>query len=103
MKIRKTHKKALIALAIGGFGIGMTEFVIMGILPDVANSLKITIPQAGHFIAAYALGVVIGAPLLTSLGNKLPANKMLLGLMIWFTIFNTLIGFCNKLFKFITI
>lgn len=107
MKIRKTHKKALIALAIGGFGIGMTEFVIMGILPDVANSLKITIPQAGHFIAAYALGVVIGAPLLTSLGNKLPANKMLLGLMIWFTIFNTLSAFATSyssllLFRFLS-
>ncbi|WP_311195899.1 hypothetical protein [Antarcticibacterium sp. 1MA-6-2] len=54
-------KKALIALAIGGFGIGMTEFVIMGILPNVAEDLDITIPQAGHFISAYALGVVVGA------------------------------------------
>ena len=96
MKIIKTHKKALLALAIGGFGIGMTEFVIMGILPDVANSLKITIPQAGHFIAAYALGVVIGAPLLTSIGNKLPAHKMLFGLMVWFTVFNTLSAFATS-------
>lgn len=96
MKIIKTHKKALLALAIGGFGIGMTEFVIMGILPDVANSLKITIPEAGHFIAAYALGVVIGAPLLTSIGNKLPAHKMLFGLMVWFTVFNTLSAFATS-------
>ncbi|MGB7394263.1 MAG: MFS transporter, partial [Pricia sp.] len=73
-----SNKKALIALAVGGFGIGMTEFVIMGILPDVANSLQISIPQAGHFIAAYALGVVVGAPLLTGIAGKWPAHKVLL-------------------------
>jgi len=89
-------KKALLALAIGGFGIGMTEFVIMGILPEVAEALTITIPQAGHFISAYALGVVVGAPLLTLLGNKIPPHKVLLGLMIWFTIFNTLSAFSNS-------
>lgn len=82
--------KALLSLAIGGFGIGLTEFVIMGILPDVATAFSISIPQAGHFIAAYALGVVIGAPLLTGLGSKWPAHKVLLVLMLWFTIFNTL-------------
>lgn len=62
-------KKALIALAIGGFGIGMTEFVIMGILPNVAEDLKITIPQAGHFISAYAIGVVVGAPIITGIAG----------------------------------
>lgn len=86
-------KKSLIALAIGGFGIGMTEFVIMGILPDVALALDITIPQAGHFIAAYALGVVVGAPLLTGIGGKWASHKVLLWLMLWFTIFNTLSAF----------
>lgn len=89
-------KKALIALAIGGFGIGMTEFVIMGILPDVAAALDITIPQSGHFISAYALGVVVGAPLLTSIGNKWPAHIMLMLLMVWFTIFNTLSSFAGS-------
>lgn len=88
--------KALIALAIGGFGIGMTEFVIMGILPDVAGALQITIPQAGHFISAYALGVVVGAPLLTVFGSKFPAHRILLLLMVWFTIFNTLSAFSNS-------
>lgn len=63
MNKEKANKKALIALAVGGFGIGLTEFVIMGILPDVAKGLDITISEAGHFIAAYALGVVVGAPL----------------------------------------
>ncbi|CAL65727.1 MFS transporter [Christiangramia forsetii] len=89
-------KKALLALAIGGFGIGMTEFVIMGILPEVAEALSITIPQAGHFISAYALGVVVGAPLLTAFGNKWPPHKVLMALMIWFTIFNTLSAFSNS-------
>ncbi|MCH4824256.1 MFS transporter [Gramella lutea] len=89
-------KKALLALAIGGFGIGMTEFVIMGILPEVANALQISIPKAGHFISAYALGVVVGAPLLTAFGNKWPAQKVLLLLMVWFTIFNTLSAFSNS-------
>src|SRR5690606_14009751 len=91
-----TNKKALLALAIGGFGIGMTEFVIMGILPDVAGALGISIPQAGHFISAYALGVVVGAPLLTVVGNKWAPHKMLLYLMVWFTIFNTLSAFTNN-------
>ncbi|MGB8374072.1 MAG: MFS transporter [Salegentibacter sp.] len=89
-------KKALIALAVGGFGIGLTEFVIMGILPEVASALHITIPQAGHFISAYALGVVVGAPLLTMFGGKWPAHKVLLLLMLWFTVFNTLSAFANS-------
>jgi len=89
-------KKALIALAIGGFGIGMTEFVIMGILPNVAEDLKITIPQAGHFISAYALGVVVGAPIITGIAGRWPAHKVLMWLMVWFTIFNTLSGFANS-------
>ncbi|MCP9199789.1 MFS transporter [Gramella sp. GC03-9] len=89
-------KKALLALAIGGFGIGMTEFVIMGILPEVAGALEISIPKAGHFISAYALGVVVGAPLLTAFGNKWPAHRVMLMLMVWFTVFNTLSAFSNS-------
>ena len=89
-------KKALLALAIGGFGIGMTEFVIMGILPEVSEALQISIPTAGHFISAYALGVVVGAPLLTAFGNRWPAHKVLLALMVWFTVFNTLSAFSNS-------
>lgn len=87
--------KALLALAIGGFGIGLTEFVIMGILPDVAYAFDISIPEAGHFISAYALGVVIGAPLLTGIGSKWPANQVLVVLMLWFTLFNTLSAFAT--------
>ncbi|WP_417885533.1 MFS transporter [Zunongwangia sp.] len=89
-------KKGLIALALGGFGIGMTEFVMMGILPDVAKDLSISIPKAGHFISAYALGVVVGAPLFTSIGGKWAAHKTLLFLMLWFTVFNSLSAFANS-------
>ncbi|WP_194767612.1 MFS transporter [Tamlana sp. I1] len=87
--------KALLSLAIGGFGIGLTEFVIMGILPDIAIAFDISIPKAGHFISAYAIGVVVGAPILTGLGSKWPANKVLLVLMLWFTVFNTLSAFAT--------
>ena len=58
-------KKSLIALAFGTLGLGIAEFVMMGILPDVAKDLGISIPTAGHFISAYALGVCVGAPVLT--------------------------------------
>ncbi|HLR32138.1 MAG TPA: MFS transporter [Fodinibius sp.] len=89
-------KKSLLALAFGGFGIGMTEFVIMGILPQVAEGLHITIPQAGHFISAYALGVVVGAPLLTAICSKWRGHYVLMGLMAWFTIFNTASAFAGN-------
>ncbi|SHK28296.1 MFS transporter, DHA1 family, arabinose polymer transporter [Reichenbachiella agariperforans] len=82
--------KGLLTLAIGGFGIGMTEFVMMGILPDVAQALDVTIPQAGHFISAYALGVVVGAPLFSALGGRWSSNTVLMMLMAWFAVFNTL-------------
>ncbi len=80
--------KSFLALAMGGFGIGMTEFVIMGLLPNVATHLNISIPEAGHVISSYALGVVVGAPILTVLGSKYSAKKMLLLLMALFTVFN---------------
>ena len=82
--------KRIIPLAIGGLGIGTTEFTIMGLLPDMAHSLQINIPEAGHLISAYALGVVIGAPLLIGASVKYPPKKVLMILMIIFTIFNAL-------------
>ncbi len=96
MKINPSNKKALFALAIGGFGIGLTEFVIMGVLTEVSDALGITISEAGHFIAAYAFGVVVGAPLLTSLGSRLSPKRMLFLLMIWFTLFNSLSGLATN-------
>lgn len=65
---------------LGGLTIGITEFVIMGLLPDIASDLSISIPEAGHLISAYALGVVIGAPVLVILGRNFPPKKMLLWL-----------------------
>lgn len=82
--------KGLIALAFGGLAIGMTEFTMMGILQDIAKDLNIAIPEAGHFIALYALGVVVGAPILTILMGKIDAKKALIWFMIIFTIFNGL-------------
>jgi DHA1 family arabinose polymer transporter-like MFS transporter len=86
-------KKSLIPLTMGGFGIGMTEFVMMGILPDIANSLHISIPVAGHLISSYALGVVLGAPLLVAIAGNYPPKKILLGLMAIFMVFNALSSF----------
>lgn len=73
-------KKSLIALAFGTLGLGIAEFVMMGILPDVARDLNISIPTAGHFISAYALGVCVGAPVLT-LARKYALKNILLTLV----------------------
>lgn len=81
-------KKSLLSLALGGLGIGVTEFTIMGMLPDVARDLSISIPQAGYLITAYALGVVIGAPLLVVSMSRFSPTKTLILLMILFTLFN---------------
>ncbi|MFJ6135396.1 MFS transporter [Kitasatospora sp. NPDC092286] len=72
---------ALLALAISAFGIGTTEFVIMGLLPEVAGDFSVSIPTAGLLISGYALGVVVGGPLLTVLGTRIPRKGMLLMLM----------------------
>lgn len=82
--------KRIIPLAIGGLGIGTTEFTVMGLLPDIAQTLEITIPQAGHLISAYAMGVVIGAPILIGYSVKFPPKKVLIAFMILFTLFNGL-------------
>ncbi len=82
--------KRIIPLAIGGLGIGTTEFTVMGLLPDIAKTLQITIPQAGHLISAYAMGVVIGAPILIGYSVKFPPKKVLIAFMILFTLFNGL-------------
>ncbi|ETZ21592.1 MFS transporter [Pedobacter sp. V48] len=86
-------KKSLLALTLGGLGIGITEFVMMGLLPDIAKDLHITIPQAGHLISAYALGVVIGAPLLVVIAGSYPPKKILMVLMLMFTGFNAFSAF----------
>ncbi|MEB3369762.1 MFS transporter [Saccharopolyspora mangrovi] len=81
---------ALLALAVGAFGIGTAEFVMMGVLPQAAGELGVSIPTAGHLITGYALGVVVGAPALTILGARLPRKTMLIMTMGLFTAGNAL-------------
>jgi DHA1 family inner membrane transport protein len=79
---------ALLALAVGAFGIGTTEFVIMGLLPEVANGFGVSVPTAGYLTTGYALGVVVGAPLLAVLGVRVPRKRMLMLLMGLFVVGN---------------
>ncbi|MGX1302027.1 DHA1 family inner membrane transport protein [Streptomyces albogriseolus] len=81
---------ALLALAIGAFGIGTTEFVIMGLLPEVAGDFGVSIPTAGYLVTGYALGVMFGAPLMTVLGTKISRKRMLMLLMGLFVVGNLL-------------
>ncbi|NYD40834.1 MFS transporter [Nocardioides panaciterrulae] len=81
---------AVLALAMGGFTIGTTEFVTMGLLPQVADGVGVSIPQAGHLISAYALGVVVGAPVLAFFGARWPRRGLLLALMAAYALFNAL-------------
>jgi len=81
---------AVLALATGGFAIGTTEFVTMGLLPQIAEGVDVSIPQAGHLISAYALGVVVGAPLLAALGARLPRRALLVTLIAAFGLLNLL-------------
>ncbi|MGW2930957.1 MFS transporter [Streptomyces sp. NPDC001156] len=81
---------ALLALAIGAFGIGTTEFVIMGVLPEVAGSFGVSIPTAGLLVTGYALGVMFGAPIMTALGTKVSRKRMLMLLMGLFVLGNLL-------------
>jgi DHA1 family inner membrane transport protein len=78
----------ILALAAASFGIGTTEFVIMGLLPDVARSLAVTIPQAGYLVSGYAMGVVVGAPLVAIATAGLPRKTALLALMAVFIVGN---------------
>ncbi|MDX3000961.1 MFS transporter [Kribbella solani] len=81
---------ALFALTTGGFAIGTTEFVTMGLLPQIAAGVHISIPTAGHVVSAYALGVVVGAPVIAALGARTGRKRLLLGLMAVFVVGNVL-------------
>nr|WP_240945292.1 MFS transporter [Rhodococcus sp. HNM0569] len=94
MSLTPTARRiALLALALGGFGIGTTEFVSMGLLPDIAAGLDITEPVAGHAISAYALGVVIGAPLIAVFTARVPRKALLLALVALFVVGNAATAF----------
>lgn len=79
---------ALWALTLSAFAIGTTEFVIVGLIPTIAANLQVSLPSAGLLVSLYALGVAIGAPVLTALSSRLPRKPLLLGLMALFTIGN---------------
>jgi len=80
----------LIALSVGAFGIGVTEFAPLGLLPVIAQDLKVSIPTAGLLVTGYALGVMVGAPLLTLGAGRVPRKLLLMGLMALFTAGNAL-------------
>ncbi len=97
---------ALFALAMGGFAIGTTEFGTMGLLPYFSASFGMSAPQAGHVISAYALGVVVGAPVLALMAAHLPRRDVLVGLMLVYALGNGLTAFAPSaswmlLFRFI--
>ncbi|MFC4161115.1 MFS transporter [Chitinimonas lacunae] len=81
---------ALLALTLSAFAIGTTEFVIVGLIPTIATDLGIDVPSAGLLVSLYALGVALGAPLLTALTGRMPRKALLLALMVLFTIGNLL-------------
>ena len=83
-------KLPLLALAIGAFGIGVTEFAPMGMLPSIAADLGVSIPAAGLLVSAYAMGVLVGAPLMTLLFARTPRRRLLIGMMAIFTAGNLL-------------
>ena len=85
---RRVYKFAVFALAIGAFAIGVTEFATMGLLPHIARELGITVPQAGHAVSFYAIGAVVGAPLITTIAAHMDRKLLLLCLMGLFALGN---------------
>ena len=81
---------ALLALTLGAFAIGTTEFVIVGLIPTIAADLHVSLPSAGLLVSLYALGVAIGAPVLTALTGRVPRKALLVALMLLFTIGNVI-------------
>lgn len=81
---------ALLALTLSAFAIGTTEFVIVGLIPTIASDLGVSLPSAGLLVSLYALGVAVGAPVLTALTGRVPRKRLLLALMALFTIGNLL-------------
>lgn len=90
----------LLPLALGTFGLGLTEYVMMGILPDTAKAMNCSIPMAGNFISLYALGVVFGSILLVLLGRTKPLKQILIALATIFTLANLALAFSQNYFVF---
>lgn len=85
-----TARKALLALAVGGFGIGTGEFVTLGLIPNVAASVHVSIPRAGNVVSAYALGVVVGAPLLTAAAVRFSRRRFLIAMTLAMAVGNAI-------------
>ena len=83
-------KKGIAALALGTFGLGMTEYVMMSILPDLAHDFNVSISEAGHLISAYAIGVRVGAPLVAIFLRNWPLKRILLWLMVFYAVGNVM-------------
>lgn len=83
-------KKGIAALALGTFGLGMTEYVMMSILPDLAHDFNVNISEAGHLISAYAIGVCVGAPLVAIFLRNWPLKRILLWLMVFYAVGNVM-------------
>ena len=86
--LARNPRLAEFVLALGGFGIGTSEFVIMGLMNRVAGDLAVTVPQVGYAISSYALGVVVGAPLISALAARAPRRLLLIVLMLVFAVGN---------------
>ena len=85
---RRTAGWILFVLALGGFAIGTSEFAMMGLMPELVRAFDVSEPQVGHMISSYALGVVIGAPLLAILGASWPRRTLLIALMGFYALGN---------------
>lgn len=90
-------KKGILALALGTFGLGMTEYVMMSILPDLARDFSVSIAQAGHFISIYAIGVCVGAPLTAVFLRNWPLKRILLLLMVFYAVGNLMFATSHTL------
>ncbi|MDN3524918.1 MFS transporter [Halomonas sabkhae] len=99
----KAHNPRLaeVALALGGFGIGTSEFVIMGLLERVAADLQVATAEVGYAISSYALGVVVGAPLISALAARLPRRMLLIALMLVFAVGNIASAMATSLWPFV--
>ncbi len=86
----------IFSLAIGSFCIGTTEFVAMGLIQEIATDLHVSVPHAGYFISAYALGVMVGAPIIAILGAKVPRKTLLLSLMLFYGLANAATAFATS-------
>ncbi|MDV2468970.1 MFS transporter [Acinetobacter chinensis] len=86
----------ILALAIGGFCIGTTEFVAMGLIQEISKDLNLSIPVTGHFISAYALGVTVGAPVIAILAAQVPRKILLTGLMLFYGIANAMTALTDQ-------